>query len=134
MEKKLFEAAIAAKENSYSPYSKFRVGAAVLLDDNTIFKGTNIENVSFGGTICAERSAFVSLLSNGYKKENIKAVAICADTNDYIKPCGICCQFMSEFIDETVPMYLLNNKQEYIITTINKVLPNCFTSEDMQNV
>lgn len=101
--KDLLDKASLAKLNSYSPYSKFRVGAALLAKDGQVFMGTNVENASYGiyfklikgGTICAERSAFVSAVSCGCKE--FTAIMIATDVDDWISPCGFCRQFMVEF-------------------------------------
>ncbi|MBX9685823.1 MAG: cytidine deaminase [Candidatus Obscuribacterales bacterium] len=90
----LLEAESAA-EQSYSPYSKFPVGAALLARDGTVFTGCNVENASFGGTICAERTAFVKAVSEGYREFEMIAV-FCKKAKD-AWPCGFCRQFMSEF-------------------------------------
>ncbi|KAG2214351.1 hypothetical protein INT47_000907 [Mucor saturninus] len=84
----LFVAAAKAKETSYSPYSKFRVGAALLAEDGTIFKGCNVENASYGAAICAERTAFVKAVSEGQSK--FRALAVTSDQTEFISPCGIC--------------------------------------------
>lgn len=92
----LFAAALTASQMSYSPYSHFRVGAAILCEDGTIITGANIENRSYGLTICAERSAVVTALSSGYR--TFKAIAIATPDADYpVSPCGACRQVLSEF-------------------------------------
>lgn len=94
---RLFAAARAAAEASYSPYSKFRVGAALLCADGTVFTGTNVENRSFGLTICAERSALLAAVSAG--KRAFGAIAIATPDADYpVSPCGACRQVLSEFL------------------------------------
>jgi cytidine deaminase len=87
---KLRELALKARDQSYSPYSKFRVGAAILSDDNECILGANIENASYGATICAERTAAVTAVFSG--KKAFKAVAIASDLNEGCSPCGICRQ------------------------------------------
>lgn len=81
----------AAREKAYCPYSKFSVGAALLCEDGAIIDGCNVENVSYGLTICAERSAIVKAVSEGQKK--FKSIAICAEMKDqFVGPCGACRQ------------------------------------------
>ena len=89
---KLMDQAIAAKKNSYSPYSNFKVGAALLTKDDEIYTGCNIESVSYTPTCCAERIAFFKAISEG--KKEFKAIAISGDT-DFCYPCGVCRQVMS---------------------------------------
>ncbi|MDO4485675.1 MAG: cytidine deaminase [Bacillota bacterium] len=90
----LYDIAAKALENAYAPFSGFRVGSALLDADGRIFTGVNIENSSFGATICAERTAFVKALSEGSRE--FTAIAIAAE-NEEALPCGICRQFMYEF-------------------------------------
>lgn len=95
MRKELYEKASAARENAYVPFSGFRVGAAVLTEDDSIYTGVNIENSSYGATICAERTAFVKAISEGHR--GFKAIAVTAGEEHEAMPCGICRQFMYEF-------------------------------------
>ena len=93
--KELYEAACSAAKNSYSPYSHFPVGAALLMEDGTIIKGANIENRSFGLTNCAERSAIFTAMSAGYR--SFVALVIVTPASDYpVGPCGACRQVMLE--------------------------------------
>lgn len=95
--KSLFEEARDAAMRSYSPYSKFRVGAALLCADGSVIHGTNVENRSFGLTICAERSAIVTAISLG--KRDFTAIAICTPDSLYaVSPCGACRQVLTEFL------------------------------------
>ena len=92
----LKEEALKAVQNAYSPYSNIKIGAAVMAGSGKIYTGANIENASFGATICAERTAIVKAMSE--KEQYISAIAITGDINDYAFPCGICRQVMSEFM------------------------------------
>jgi cytidine deaminase len=112
-------------KNSYSPYSKFRVGAAVLTESDKVYVGVNVENASYGGTICAERSALCHAVTDGERK--IKVIAIASDQEDYIFPCGICRQFMAEFAEESTIIICANGKGEYVQRTLREILPNYFT-------
>ena len=91
----LVQRAIKAKKTSYSPYSRFRVGAAVLTDDGTVFSGCNVENSSYGLSICAERNAIFQMAFAGKRK--ITAIAVTSDERTFITPCGACRQVISEF-------------------------------------
>ena len=119
-----------AQKNSYAPYSKYHVGAAVETTDGKIFWGANIENSSLGATNCAERSAVFSAYSNGYQKDKIKALAIVSDGDRVCAPCGICRQVLSDLIADECPIYLSNGKSE-VDTNINRLLPMRFGSEDV---
>lgn len=112
------------KKNSYSPYSNFRVGAAVLMESGKTYEGVNIENVSFGATNCAERSAVFKAVSEGERK--IKAVAISSDSDDLIFPCGICRQVLSEFGDENTKVICGKKNGEFKVFKLSELLPNAF--------
>lgn len=131
MIKKLLNQATKAKTNAYAPYSNFKVGAAVLLADDFIISGCNVENASYGLSICAERSALFSAYNKGYKKEDIKAMAIISDSSNFISPCGACRQVMIELMELNVDIYLLNDKQEYRIVKVSELLPFAFKKEDL---
>ena len=124
----LIDIAKKAMYNSYSPYSKFKVGAALLTDTGKVFSGCNIENASFGGTNCAERTALFKAISEGHK--NFTKIAIISDSQNYTAPCGICRQVISEFsLDMEVIM--ANKNGEYITKTLRELLPLAFTSDDL---
>ncbi|CAO3703587.1 unnamed protein product [Rhizopus stolonifer] len=126
----LFEKALKAKETSYSPYSKFRVGAALLTEDGTLFTGCNVENASYGAAICAERTAFVKAVSEGHRK--FTALAVSSDLKDFVTPCGICRQFVSEFVSSTLPVFFLNIEGESKEYTFGELLPFAFGLEHLQ--
>ena len=126
----LIAEAFKAMKNSYAPYSKYHVGAAVLCRDGTVFWGTNIENASFGATNCAERSAVFAAYSRGYRKDTIAALAIVSDGDRLAGPCGICRQVLSELLDHHTPIYL-SNGTESRDTDIDELLPLQFTTEDV---
>ncbi|HNZ25643.1 MAG TPA: cytidine deaminase [Spirochaetota bacterium] len=117
----LITTASQAALNSYSPYSLFRVGAALLAKDGRIFTGTNVENRSFGGTICAERTAIVKAVSEGVKDYSALAV-IGLDSAEILPPCGICRQFISEFGSD-VTIIMANKSMEYEILSIGALYP-----------
>ena len=118
MRDRLYQAALKARENSYSPYSKFAVGAAVLSGEK-IYGGTNIENGSYGLTICAERCAIWKAVSEG--ERNFDAICVVADTTEPVSPCGACRQVMSEF---KIPRIILGNlKGDFKEFTLEEILP-----------
>ncbi len=129
--KKLAEEAILAKENAYVPYSHFRVGAALLTENGTVYRGCNIENAAFSPTNCAERTAFFKAVSEGEK--NFKAIAIAGDAEDYLYPCGVCRQVMMEFCrpDEFL-ILLVKSGGEWEEHTLGELLPGGFTREDLE--
>lgn len=122
----LINKAIKARKNTYSPYSHFGVGAAILLNDGNVILGANVENASYGLSNCAERSALFSAYSQGYKKEDIVAMAIVADTKGPVSPCGACRQVMNELINEDVTIYLANLKGDVKKVTTKELLPYSF--------
>lgn len=120
---KLMDCAIKARENAYSPYSHFAVGAALLCEDGTLFEGCNIENASYGLTNCAERTAIFKAVSEGHIK--FKALAVVADTEGPCAPCGACRQVMAEF---KIPLIIMGNLMGNIkIVTIEELLPFSFS-------
>ena len=124
---KLMDCAIKARENAYSPYSHFAVGAALLCEDGTLFEGCNIENASYGLTNCAERTAIFKAVSEGHIK--FKALAVVADTEGPCAPCGACRQVMAEF---KIPLIIMGNLMGNIkIVTIEELLPFSFSEYDV---
>ena len=124
---KLMDCAIKARENAYSPYSHFAVGAALLCEDGTLFEGCNIENASYGLTNCAERTAIFKAVSEGHIK--FKALAVVADTEGPCAPCGACRQVMAEF---KIPLIIIGNLMGNIkIVTIEELLPFSFSECDV---
>ena len=113
---------------AYVPYSRFTVGAALLGENGTIYGGCNIENVSFGPTNCAERTAFFKAISEGERK--FRAIAIVGgprgSVKDYCPPCGVCRQIMREFCDDDFIVILAKSKTEYIVKTLEEILPMSF--------
>lgn len=127
--KKLAKIAIDARENAYVPYSKFKVGAAVVTEDGSIYSGCNIENASYGATNCAERTAIFKAVSEGHKK--IKAIAVVGDMSTNTYPCGICRQVIVEFATADINIILVKNEDEYVVKTMEEILPGAFTKEDL---
>lgn len=127
--KNLAKIAIDARDNAYVPYSNFKVGAAVVTEDGSIYSGCNIENASYGATNCAERTAIFKAVSEGHKK--IKAIAIVGDMSTHTYPCGICRQVIVEFATTDIDIILVKDEDDYIIKTMEEILPGAFTKEDL---
>lgn len=124
--KEMLECAKAASENSYSPYSNFKVGAAVLFESGKIFSGTNVENSSYGLTACAERVAIDTAIASG-ERSKIVAIAVFSPNKKLCFPCGACRQVISEFVkDDDVKIILEDAGSEPRIYTLNDLLPNSF--------
>ena len=126
-EKKLYEIACGALENAYVPFSGFHVGAALLTSDGRVYTGVNVENSSYGATICAERTAFVKAISEG--ERSFKAIAVAGRAKDgawtEALPCGICRQFMYEFAPEL--MVITGTDKDHLnIRSLEELLPSGF--------
>ena len=118
----LYQAALAAADAAYVPYSHFRVGAALLGDDGTIYTGCNVENRSYGLTICAERSAVVQAVSK--KCRSFKAIAVATpDSASPVGPCGACRQVLSEFMDGSAPVRFKGSGTQYVDSSIGELYP-----------
>jgi cytidine deaminase len=125
---KLVKAAQKAKLNAYSPFSKFRVGAALLCEDDTIFTGCNIENSSYGLTICAERVAIFNAISSGASK--FKAIAIVSDDPDFTPPCGACRQVLSDLAGD-IDFVMTDSMKQFKILKLTSLLPFAFTRKNL---
>lgn len=132
-QKELVELAFKARENAYAPYSRFKVGAALLCRDGRVFNGANIENASYGATSCAERNAVFAAYSNGVRKEDIEAIAIVAVDKKIAAPCGICRQVLCELLNHDTPI-IMSNGEETVVKTIDELLPMSFTMEDLEDL
>jgi cytidine deaminase len=131
IQEKLVQMAIAAKEHSYSPYSGFRVGAALLCEDGEIVTGCNVENAAFSPTVCAERTAVVKAVSAGKRK--FLALAVAGDGSDYITPCGVCRQVLAEFVNPQQFLILeVKDESHYRIHTAEELLPFSFGAAQME--
>lgn len=126
---KLIDKAIEARENAYAPYSNFKVGAAILLKNGSYILGCNIENASYGLSNCAERTAIFKMISDGYKKDDVIAMAIVGSTKEPISPCGACRQVMNELLPKNCPIILANLDKKYIEYSNDSLLPYSFTEE-----
>jgi cytidine deaminase len=121
----LLAAAMRARENAHAPYSHFRVGAAVETIDGRIFTGCNVENASYGLTVCAERVAIWKAISEGVAVRGFRRIAICADTGRLTPPCGACRQILWEFCGD-VPVLLGNLAGSTKECTMKELLPDAF--------
>lgn len=122
----LVQKAIEVKQNSYSPYSKFKVGAALLTQNQELYSGVNIENASYGLTVCAERTALFKAVSEGKRKFVALAVACETDHFEYAFPCGACRQVMAEFLDDEADIIVSINTGVYKVYKLKELLPNAF--------
>ena len=133
MEKqKLIAKAKEARELSYSPYSHFAVGAAVLTKDGEVFLGANIENSAYPLCMCAERNALYNAYMHGYKKDDIEALALIADTDEPCSPCGACRQVISELMPSKAPIIMANMNGAMKETNAEELLPFAFSAEDLK--
>ena len=129
--KELVREALEARKQSYCPYSGFAVGAALLCGDGTVFRGCNIENAAYPATNCAERTAFFKAVSEG--ERDFTAIAISGDADDYLYPCGVCRQVMSEFCKaDTFQIILVKEDGTYKIFTLEELLPGAFTETELK--
>ena len=128
-EKKICDAAFAATANSYSPYSGYKVGAALLCSDGRIFTGCNIENAAFSPTVCAERTALFKAVSEG--ERDFTMLAVCGGKDGKIKgifpPCGVCRQVLSEFCSPDMPVLMMKSKTTFMRTKLGDLLPFSFS-------
>ena len=118
-----------AMQNAYVPYSHFKVGAALLAKDGTVFKGCNIENASYGATNCAERTAIFKAVSEGYRE--FEKIAVVASSGDYASPCGICRQVLFEFLPDG--KVILDSEEKGMVTyLVRELLPLGFGAKDIK--
>ena len=126
---KLCELAIEAMGHAYVPYSGYKVGAALLCADGTVYQGCNIENAAYGPTNCAERTAFFKAVYDGYR--DFTAIAVCGGKDGVITgpfpPCGVCRQVMREFCDDDFVIYMVDAGGKYEAHTLSEILPHSFS-------
>lgn len=120
----MLAAARAAQANAYAPASRFRVGAAVLGDDGRIFAGCNVENASYGLTVCAERNATAAAVAAGVRA--LRAVVVVTDLLDPARPCGACRQVLAEF-GPSMAVLLFGTGDAQVVTSLDRLLPDPFT-------
>lgn len=122
----LLALARSAREQAYAPYSRFQVGAALLTHDGRRFGGCNVENAAYGLCNCAERTALFAAVSAGCRPGEFAALAVIADTDDPVSPCGACRQVMAELCNDTMPVLLGNLHGDVQKTTVGSLLPGSF--------
>lgn len=125
----LLNCALKAREKAYVPYSHFAVGAALKTGEGKIYTGCNIENASYGLTVCAERVALFKAVAEG--ERNFAALLVVADTPDVCSPCGACRQVLAEFCPE-MKIAMANLQGKMVIRNLQELLPGFFKSEDMR--
>ena len=121
-----------AREKAYTKYSSFKVGAVIECKDGKLIYGANIENASYGLSMCAERNAIFQAHLLGYKKEDYLQLCIVSDSNDITSPCGACRQVLSELFNEEAPIYCANIQGKYLKTNIKELLPYSFNGENLK--
>ncbi len=129
--KQLIDRAILAKDMAYVPYSKFRVGAALIDDKGREFSGCNVENSSYGATCCAERTAIFKAVSEGSRK--IRKMAVVCDQDDYCRPCGICRQVMAEFATDDFILLSARQDGKYEEYSMEALLPSSFRLDQQED-
>ncbi len=131
---KLVKVALDARKHSYSPYSGFAVGAALLCKDGSVYTGCNIENSAFSPTNCAERTAFFKAVSEG-KKDFVKIAVVGGDADseplNYCPPCGVCRQVMKEFCNSDFEIIIAINENDYKTMTLGEILPASFDKREV---
>lgn len=128
--KELVRMAKEAKKNAYAPYSLFKVGSAVLCKNGEVYTGCNIESASFTPTTCGERTALCKAVSEG--KLNFSAIALISDSKDYICPCGVCRQLMTEFLSPSTDMVCANNNEDYVVHKFSEIMPFAFNKTNIK--
>ena len=128
----LITQALEAMDRAYAPYSGYKVGAALLCKDGTVYRGCNIENAAYSPTVCAERTAFFRAVCDGQR--DFAAMAVCGGKNGVITgffpPCGVCRQVMREFCADDFTVYLIGKDRTYQRLTLSELLPFSFSLED----
>jgi cytidine deaminase len=128
---KLVQMAIEAMGHAYAPYSGYKVGAALLCADGTVYSGCNIENASYSPTNCAERTAFFKAIYDGHR--DFKAIAVCGGKEGQITsvfpPCGVCRQVMREFCEDDFEIYMVGAGGDYETVTLAQLLPHSFSAK-----
>lgn len=128
----LIEEAKAARLKAYTPYSNFKVGAALLARDGKVFHGCNVENAAYGLCNCAERTAFFSAFAHGYGPGDFDKLVVVGETDGPIAPCGACRQVILELGGDELPVVLTNLKGDVFETTAAAQLPNAFGGRDLE--
>lgn len=124
--------ALAARGQAYAPYSEYRVGCALQVEDGTIFTGANVENASYGLCVCAERTAILKAVTDGHRQ--ISVIAVATQSSPPAAPCGLCRQMLNEFSDapESLRILLVNPSGERQTTTLAELFPRGFRGQELE--
>ncbi|MCX7842637.1 MAG: cytidine deaminase [Clostridia bacterium] len=122
--KELVKIAQETKDKAYAPYSGFKVGAALYTKSGRVYTGINIENATYGATICAERTAVFKAVSDG--ENSFEAIAIASDSEDYVYPCGICRQVLAEFSGDDLKIICSRKDRQFMVHSLGDLLPHAF--------
>ena len=128
----MFNKLVELRNNSYAPYSNFRVSAILVTKDGKEFKGVNVENASYGATICAERSAIVSAISAGYKKGDFKEIHILTSSKKISVCCFVCRQVIAELCDKDMLIYCYDSNGNSKMFVVRELCPYLFDEEDLK--
>jgi len=132
MLEKMYQIVKDVNKNSYSPYSNYKVSACILCKDGTFISGVNVENASYGLSMCAERTALFKAISMGYKPGDFDKIMIYTNRNDSIPyPCGACLQVISELMGLDKEVIVTNDNHEFIINKVSDMLPFAFKKENL---
>ncbi len=126
----LHDIADEVKQRAHAPYSDFQVGAALLLEDGTVVSGVNVENATFGATVCAERTAVGNAVTKG--RMDFKALAVVTKADFPVAPCGICRQVLAEFCED-LPILMASHEGEVEYVMLDELLPHRFGSTDFKS-
>lgn len=126
-----YNLAVLARSRSYSPYSKFKVGAVCILKSGEYILGCNVENASYGLCNCAERTALFNLIANGYNPKDVVEMIIIADTKKPVSPCGACREVMKELLNEDTIVTLFNLNKDVVTLKVSDLLPYGFDKGDL---
>lgn len=129
--KELIDIAIEARARSYSPYSNFAVGAAILCQDGSVYIGANIENASYPLCMCGERNAIYNAMMDGKTSEDFLALAVVADTEGPCSPCGACRQVISELLPPNADIIMANLHDDVRVVKVEELLPFAFDGKDL---
>lgn len=129
----LIKHAIAASEKAYAPYSGYHVGSALLTQQGNLFTGANVENSSYGATICAERSAVLGAVSSEGPSMRLDTIVVVTGSSPPAAPCGLCLQVLVEFADDDATVILANRRGERIESRLGELLPKAFRPHMLDN-
>lgn len=122
----LINQALLLLDRAYAPYSHFHVSCLLVMANGEVISGVNVENGSYGATVCAERNAIGAMIAAGNNPKDVVGVIICSNGECLTQPCGICRQVLSEFFASTMPIVMCNKKGEQKTMTLGELLPNAF--------